>query len=207
MHKLIAASADRNTHVFTSAVSTDLCTQLLNIAPGVHRQHLPQRTWTPHFMSRTDIIRVGFLWVWADPLSCPSIPLVCFISYTDICSPPLHSPFLFLQLLLCTMQNSTISCKKHTHFPRWGWNCPKLYPLHNAAQAEEKIWINPPPPILAPIPSRCKIFLIGIASKTSIKADKVFIPYLSKDLSSPAGEQMETGNPAALLSSHYQLFT
>lgn len=40
-----------------------------------------------------------------------------------------------------------------------------------------------------------------------IKAAKLFIPYLSKDLSSPAGERMETGNPAALLSLHYQLFT
>lgn len=89
-HKVIDAPTDRNIHVFTSAVSTDLCMQLLNIVLSVHREHLPLPTWTHHIMPKVDRIRVGFLWVWTDPLSCPSISSVCLISYTDIRSLHLH---------------------------------------------------------------------------------------------------------------------
>lgn len=141
------------------------------------------------------------------PFLMPLHPFSLFhFLHRHLLSPPPLSLSLSATASLHNAEQHNVF-KKHTHFPSWGWNCPKLYPLHNATQAAEKIWINPPPPIFAPIPSRCKIFLIGIASKMRIKAAKLFIPYLSKDLSSPAGVQMETGNPAALLSLHYQLFT
>lgn len=116
-HKLTKAPTDRNIHVFTSAASTDVCTQLLNIALSVHRQHLPLPTWTHHVMPKVGRIRVGFLWVWTDLLLCPSISSVCLISYTDTYPPHLHCLALSTappQLLLCTMQHSTMSFKKHT---------------------------------------------------------------------------------------------
>lgn len=120
--KLRDAPTERNIHVFTSAVSPDLCIQLLNIVLSVHRQHLPLPTWIHHSMSKVDRIRVGFLWVWSDPLSCPSVSSVCLISYTDICSPPPPPP----QLLLYTMQSSTMSFKKHTAtFPAEAETAPR----------------------------------------------------------------------------------
>lgn len=209
-HKLIDAPTDRIIHVFTSAVSTDLRTQLLNIVPSVHRQHLPLPTWTHPVMPKVDRTRVGFLWVWTDPLSCPSVSSVCLISYTDIRFPHLHSHSLslFLQLLLYTMQYSTMSFKKHTAtFPAEAETAPRS--IHYTTPHKQQRRSEPTLPQLSLLPFLldAKHILIGTAGKTRIKAAKLFIPYLSKDLSSPAGERMETGNPAALRSLHYQLFT
>lgn len=140
------------------------------------------------------------------------MPLHLFSLYNSLHTQLLSlSPPSPLPLSRCTMRYSTMpKCLKSRRFPSWGWNCLKVHPLHNTQQAAE-IWNYPPPAVLTPIPYRCKIYLICIICKKRINAAKLFIPYLSKILSSPAGKRMETGNPAVptytLLSLHYKLFT
>lgn len=89
-HKLIGAPTDRNMHACTRAVSTDLCTQLLNTVPSMQRQHLPLPTQTQHFMSEDDRTSVGFLWVWTDPFHAPPfLHVILFPTQISLSPPPL----------------------------------------------------------------------------------------------------------------------
>jgi len=124
-HKLIDASTDRNIRVFTSALSTDLCTQLLNIVLSVHRQHssLPTRL----IMLCQRLTESGWDSFETGQTLFHAPPSLQFVSFpTQISALPPSTLCLSLQQLLYTMQYETTSFKKHTAtFPAEAETAPR----------------------------------------------------------------------------------